>query len=73
MFGDRIDCWRLPFIAQAILTNPLCVQLAFISKSNLNINGIRRANTRGPSLGDNDFAKAMDYSEEGITNEGLSR
>eukprot|EP00943_MAST-04B_sp_MAST-4B-sp1_P009720 g9720.t1 len=72
-FGDRIDCWRLPFIAQAILTIPLCIKLALIPKKSLSINGMRRADTRGPSLGDDDYAKAMGYSKEGITNEGLSR
>ena len=71
-FGNRIDCWRLPFIAQAILTVPLCVKLAFIAKNNLNINGLRRT-TRGPSLGGDEYTQAMGYSEDGVTHEGLSR
>ena len=73
-FGNSISCWRLPFVVQAILTVPLCVKLAFIARRNLNIGGIRRSTrSRGPSLGGNEYANAMENSETAITGEGLSR
>ena len=73
-FGNSINCWRLPFITQAVLTVPLCLRLLFISRKHLNIAGIRRSTrSRGPSLGNNDYLNALKNTESAMTNEGLSR
>jgi hypothetical protein len=74
-FGNTIDCWRLPFITQAILTVPLCIRLIIISKAHLSIAGIRRRAThsRGQSLGNDDYVNAMMGDDDTMTHEGLSR
>jgi MFS family permease len=68
-FGGRLDCWRLPFIVQAILTVPLVVRFSLMSKASLNI-GKRM---REGSLGANEYNEAIKATEKSVTNEGLSR
>ena len=74
-FGDRLDCWRLPFLAQAAMTIPLCMRLAFISRRHLNINMVRRSSSRshGPSMGTDEYNQTLGASEGALTGEGLSR
>jgi sugar phosphate permease len=68
-FGGRLDCWRLPFIVQAILTVPLVVRIGIMSKASLNI-GKR---IREGSLGASEYNEAIKATEKSVTHEGLSR
>eukprot|EP00946_MAST-07B_sp_MAST-7B-sp1_P002125 g2125.t1 len=68
-FSGRLDCWRLPFIAQAIFTAPLIIRLGLMSKASLNI-GKRM---REGSLGASQYNEAIKATEKSVTNEGLSR
>ena len=68
-FGGRLDCWRLPFLVQALLTLPLVLRLAIMSPASLNI-GKRM---REGSLGTDQYNEAIRATEKSVTSEGLSR
>ena len=76
-FGDRLDCWRLPFLAQAAMTIPLCMRLAFISRRHLNIHMIVPSTSsrshHSPSMGTDEYNQTLEASEGALTGEGLSR